>query len=46
MAKRLVEDTFTALDEHTVVAPGTNAAALIVPSLANSLRAVLDYWTR
>ena len=42
MAERLVEDIFTALDEQTVVVPGTDAAALIVPSLASSLRAVLD----
>ncbi|MFF3891427.1 IS110 family transposase [Streptomyces sp. NPDC001914] len=42
MAERLVEDIFTALDEQTVVVPGTDAAALIVPSLANSLRGVLD----
>lgn len=42
MAERLVEDIFTALDEQTVVVPGTDAAALIVPSLANSLQSVLD----
>ncbi|MFD5087550.1 IS110 family transposase [Kitasatospora sp. NPDC058406] len=42
MAERLVEDIFTALDEQTVVVPGTQAAALIVPSLATSLTAVLD----
>ncbi|GAB2470476.1 IS110 family transposase [Streptomyces incanus] len=42
MAERLVEDIFTALDEQTVVVPGTDAAALIVPSLATSLTAVLD----
>ncbi|MGQ4712397.1 IS110 family transposase [Streptomyces anulatus] len=42
MAERLVEDIFTALDEQTVVVPGTEAAALIVPSLAASLTAVLD----
>ncbi|WP_329375015.1 IS110 family transposase [Streptomyces sp. NBC_01483] len=42
MAERLVEDIFTALDEQTVVVPGTDAAALIVPSLATSLSAVLD----
>lgn len=42
MAERLVEDIFTALDEQTVVVPGTEAAALIVPSLAASLQAVLD----
>ncbi|MFF0078705.1 IS110 family transposase [Streptomyces canus] len=42
MAERLVDDIFTALDEQTVVVPGTDAAALIVPSLAASLQAVLD----
>ncbi len=42
MAERLVEDIFTALDEQTVVVPGTDAAALIVPSLAGSLTSVLD----
>jgi transposase len=42
MAERLVEDIFTALDEQTVVVPGTDAAALIVPSLASSLQSVLD----
>jgi hypothetical protein len=42
MAERLVEDIFTALDEQTVVVPGTEAAALIVPGLATSLTAVLD----
>jgi transposase len=42
MAERLVEEIFTALDEQTVVVPGTDAAALIVPSLAGSLTAVLE----
>ncbi|MEV0495597.1 IS110 family transposase [Streptomyces atratus] len=42
MAERLVEDIFTALDEQTVVVPGTDAAALVVPSLASSLSSVLD----
>ncbi|MFI0715112.1 IS110 family transposase [Streptomyces inhibens] len=42
MTERLVEDIFTALDEQTVVVPGTDAAALIVPSLAGLLQAVLD----
>ncbi|GJF32573.1 hypothetical protein KNE206_52730 [Kitasatospora sp. NE20-6] len=42
MAERLVEDIFTALDEQTVVVPGTEAAALIVSSLAGSLNSVLD----
>lgn len=42
MAERLVEDIFDALDEQTVTVPETEAAALIVPSLAASLAAVLD----
>ncbi|MER6434611.1 IS110 family transposase [Streptomyces sp900105245] len=42
MANRLVEDIFDALDEQTVAVPGTDAAALIVPSLAAPLTAVLD----
>ncbi|GHE95231.1 insertion element IS110 uncharacterized 43.6 kDa protein [Streptomyces spiralis] len=42
MAERLVADIFDALDEQTVVVPGTEASALIVPSLAASLSAVLD----
>ncbi|WP_033329086.1 IS110 family transposase [Streptomyces yerevanensis] len=42
MAERLIEDIFTALDEQTVVVPGTEAAALIVPSLASSPQSVLD----
>ncbi|SEE76286.1 Transposase IS116/IS110/IS902 family protein [Streptomyces sp. 3213] len=42
MAERLIDEIFTALDEQTVVVPGTDAAALIVPSLATSLQAVLD----
>lgn len=42
MAERLVEDIFAALDEQTVTVPGADAAALIVPSLAASLTAVLD----
>ncbi|MBT2511095.1 IS110 family transposase [Streptomyces sp. ISL-98] len=42
MAERLVEDIFTALDDQTVVVPGTDAAALIVPTLAGSLTSVLD----
>ncbi|MEV0499571.1 IS110 family transposase [Streptomyces spectabilis] len=42
MAERLVDDIFTALDEQTVIVPGTDAAALIVPSLAASLQTVLD----
>ncbi len=42
MAERLIEEILTALDEQTVVVPGTEAAAPIVPSLAGSLRAVLD----
>lgn len=41
MAERLVADIFDALDEQSVVVPGTDTAALIVPSLAASLTAVL-----
>ncbi|GHE59064.1 insertion element IS110 uncharacterized 43.6 kDa protein [Streptomyces longispororuber] len=42
MAERLVEEIFDALDEQTVTVPGTEAAALIVPSLAASLTSELD----
>ncbi len=42
MTERLAEDTFAALDEQTVVARGTQAAALTVPSLAGPLAAILD----
>lgn len=42
MAEPLVEEIFAALDEQTVTVPGTDAAALIVPSLAGSLAAVRD----
>ncbi|WP_420856937.1 IS110 family transposase [Streptomyces chilikensis] len=40
-AERLADDIFTALDEQTVVVPGTEAAALIILSLASSLSSVL-----
>lgn len=42
MAERLAEDTFTAMDEQSVDVPGTDAATLIVPSLANSIQTVFD----
>ena len=42
LAERLVEEIFEALDEQSVIVPGTEAAALIVPSLAGSLSSVLD----
>lgn len=42
MAERPVDDIIAALDEQTVVVAGTDAAALIVPSLAGSLRSVLE----
>ncbi|MEU1694524.1 IS110 family transposase [Streptomyces hirsutus] len=42
MAERLVEDIFTALDEQSVIVPGTDAAALIIPSLVSTLGSVLD----
>ncbi|MDX2707946.1 IS110 family transposase [Streptomyces sp. PA03-6a] len=42
MAERLVEEIFAALDEQTVVVPGTDAATLIIPSLVSTLGSVLD----
>lgn len=42
MAERLAAEIHTALNEQTVTVPGTDAAALILPSLAASLRTVLD----
>jgi transposase len=42
MAERLANEIFTALDEQTVVVPGTDAATVILPSLAGSLRSTLD----
>src|SRR5690606_14523640 len=40
MTERLVDDIFAALDEQTVVVPGTGTLDVIVPSLAKSLAAV------
>ncbi len=40
VAERLVHDIFDALDEQTVVVPGTGTLDVIVPSLAKSLAAV------
>ena len=40
MAERLIGDVFAALDEQTVVVPGTGTLEVIVPSLAKSLAAV------
>ncbi len=42
MAVRLIGDVFTALDEQTVVAPGTGTLDVVIPSLARSLAAVHD----
>ncbi|MGW4689845.1 IS110 family transposase [Streptomyces sp. NPDC004244] len=42
MAGRLVDDVFDALDEQTVVVPGTGTLDIVVPSLAASLTAVHD----
>lgn len=42
MTERRIEDIFTALDEQTATAPGTEAAALIVPSLAATPTSVFD----
>lgn len=41
LVEALVEDISEALDEQSVVVPGTEAASLIVPSLAGSLSSVL-----
>ena len=46
MAQRLAAETRTALDKQSVTVPGTDAAALILPSLAASLRIVLDQRTK
>lgn len=46
MARRLAEEIFDALAEQTVVVPGTDAAKIIVPGLATSLRSTLDQRTR
>ncbi|MFC7813455.1 IS110 family transposase [Streptomyces sp. NPDC057367] len=40
MAARLIDDVFEALDEQTVVVPGTGTLDIVVPSLAASLAAV------
>ena len=40
MAERLTEEIFHALDEQTVVVPGTGTLELVIPSLASSLAAV------
>jgi transposase len=42
LAKRLTDEIIAALDEQTVVVPGTDAAVLIVPSLAGQLAAILE----
>jgi transposase len=41
MGERLVDRIMTALDEQTVVVPGTSVAETILPRLADSLREVL-----
>ncbi len=40
MAARLIDDVFDALDEQTVVVPGTGTLDIVIPSLARSLAAV------
>ncbi|GHH75266.1 insertion element IS110 uncharacterized 43.6 kDa protein [Streptomyces sulfonofaciens] len=40
MAHRLIDDVFDALDEQTVVVPGTGTLDVVIPSLARSLAAV------
>lgn len=40
LARRLVDQIFAALEEQTVVVPGTDTLDLVIPSLARSLAAV------
>ncbi|MEY7980505.1 IS110 family transposase, partial [Streptomyces pilosus] len=40
MAARLIDEVFDALDEQTVVVPGTGTLDLVIPSLARSLTAI------
>ncbi|MEV5018864.1 IS110 family transposase [Streptomyces sp. NPDC053780] len=40
MAARLIDEVFDALDEQTVVVPGTGTLDVVIPSLARSLTAV------
>ncbi|OMI33044.1 transposase, partial [Streptomyces sparsogenes DSM 40356] len=40
MSQRLIDEVFDALDEQTVVVPGTGTLDLVIPSLARSLAAV------
>ena len=40
LAGRLTEEVFTALDEQTVTVPGTDAAGVVVPILAEQLAAL------
>jgi transposase len=40
MAARLIDEVFDALDEQTVVVPGTGTLDTVIPSLARSLAAV------
>ncbi|AKL64267.1 transposase [Streptomyces sp. Mg1] len=42
MAARLIDDVFDALDEQTVIVPGTGTLDIVIPSLAASLAAVHD----
>lgn len=40
MATRLIDEVFDALDEQTVVVPGTGTLDVVIPSPARSLAAV------
>lgn len=40
MAQRLIDEVFDALDEQTVVVPGTGTLDIVIPSLAGQLAAV------
>lgn len=46
MAERLAREIFAAIGEQSVVVPGTEAAAVILPGLAASLRTTLDQRNR
>lgn len=41
MGARLAEEILAALDAQTVIVPGSNAAEIVLPKLADSLKAVL-----
>ncbi|EME67237.1 IS110 family transposase [Rhodococcus ruber BKS 20-38] len=42
MGTRLAEEILTALDAQTVTVPGSNAAEIVLPKLADSLKNILQ----